>query len=136
MGQHNTDTLLILDGTVQVYGLYNNEMIGVMSAGSHFGNDLSDIKTIHDQAKQFSNQRSDLKMNSHQDNFDNKSLVHLVAFSFAVVGYLSQEDTKLLYLAYPEWKKMMQTLNGFLFEMAKISLGKHTTCMDKPINRL
>ena len=41
IGQHNTDTLIFLDGHVQAYGLFGNESLGIISAGSHFGNDLS-----------------------------------------------------------------------------------------------
>ena len=42
-------------------------------------------------------------MNSLEDNFDNKSLVHLVAKSFVVVGCISQSDLEQLYYAYPKW---------------------------------
>jgi hypothetical protein len=72
-----------------VYGLYNDEMIGVMGAGSHFGNDLIEYSNHLDIIEQLSAQSSQLKMQDPTDNFENKSLVHLVAHSFTVIGYLS-----------------------------------------------
>ena len=45
VGQHCTDTLIILDGQVQVYGLNDRETLGVLSSGSHYSNDLAGDKT-------------------------------------------------------------------------------------------
>ena len=42
VGQHCTDTLVILDGQVQVYGLNDRETLGILTSGSHYSNDLAD----------------------------------------------------------------------------------------------
>ena len=74
-------------------------------------------------------------MNSTDDNFDSKSLVHLVAKSFVVIGCIGHSDLQQLYHAYPKWETMMQTLNRFMFEKCKISVEKYTASLDKPIVR-
>ena len=43
-------------------------------------------------AKFINSHKSQLVMNSNDDNFDNKSLVHLVAKSFVVIGCISLSD--------------------------------------------
>ena len=75
-----------------MYGLNDRETLGILSSGSHYSNDLAGDKSQASLAKFFSIQKSHLAMNSTEDNFDSKSLVHLVAKSFVVVGYLSQTD--------------------------------------------
>ena len=74
-------------------------------------------------------------MSSPDDNFNSKSLVHLVAKSFVVVGVLSRADLDQLYLAYPNWKNMMQTLNRLFFELCKLSVEKYCASLDQPIVR-
>lgn len=83
-------------------------------------------------AKLISNQKGNSVINGSEDNFDNRSLLHLVANSFVMVGYISEQDRLQLYHAYPEWKKMIQTLNRLLFETAKVSLQKY--CLIKEVS--
>ena len=135
VGQHTTDTFIFLDGHVQVYGMFGNESLGILSTGSHFGNDLAGDNTQISLMKIVSNESSKIKMDSINDNFKDKSLVHLVANSFVVVGCLSKSDREILYQAYPKWKSMMQTINRFLFELAKRSLESHMTSNDKQPSR-
>ena len=135
IGQHNTDTLIFLDGHVQAYGLFGNESLGIISAGSHFGNDLSSDANQLNLAKIVNNQKSKIVMNSIDDNFENKSLLHLVANSFVVVGRITKSDREILYQAYPNWKKMIQTLNRFMFELAKRSLENYMQAEEKHLSR-
>lgn len=107
VGQHCTDTLIILDGQVQAYGINDRETLGILHAGSHYSNDLAGDKIQSSLAKLISIQKSHLNMASVEDNFDNKSLIHLVAKSYVVVGSLSSADMQHLYTAYPKWKTMM-----------------------------
>ena len=86
-----------------MYSLNDRETLGVLSAGSHYSNDLAGDKSQTSLAKFISVQKTHLAMNSLEDNFDNKSLVHLVAKSFVVVGCISQSDLEQLYYAYPKW---------------------------------
>ena len=120
---------------MQVYGLNKGETLGILSSGSHYSNDLAGDKQQASLAKFISIQKSHLVMNAPEDNFDSKSLVHLVAKSFVVIGCLKQEDLHQLYFAYPKWQTMMQTLNRFLFEQCKISVEKHAASHDLPIIR-
>jgi hypothetical protein len=69
------------------------------------------------------------------DNLDSKSLVHLVAKSFVVVGVLKEQERNYLYNAYPLWKKKMQCLNYFLFDLGQLSLEKATEKAKRDINR-
>ena len=86
-------------------------------------------------AKIVNNQKSKIVMNSIDDNFENKSLLHLVANSFVVVGRITKSDREILYQAYPNWKKMIQTLNRFMFELAKRSLENYMQAEEKHLSR-
>ena len=108
-----------------MYGLNDRETLGLLSSGSHYSNDLAGDKTQIQLAKFISIQKCHLSMNSIEDNFDSKSLVHLVAKGIVVVGVLSQSDVQQLYKAYPKWCLMMRTLNRFFFELCKISVEKY-----------
>lgn len=41
VGQLVTETYILLEGELRIYGLHNDELLGVMTIGSHFGIDLS-----------------------------------------------------------------------------------------------
>ena len=125
VGQHCSDTLVILDGQVSVLGLNDRETIGVLTSGSHYSNSLACDKAQLSPTKLIGKQRSIVTMNHLDDNFESKSLVHLVAQSFVVVGVIKQADLEHLYHAYPQWQTMMQTLNRFFFEICKISAEKY-----------
>ena len=43
-GHSTEDTYIVLEGEVNIYGI-NNEILGVLTNGSHFGLDLSQIAT-------------------------------------------------------------------------------------------
>ena len=74
-GYSTENTYIVLEGKVKVYGI-TNELLGVLTNGSHFGLDLSNSDTeLSDIPEQF---QSALKMDSPQDNFRRKSTVHLV----------------------------------------------------------
>ena len=53
IGQYTTDTIIILEGHVKVYGHFRNQLFGILSNGSHFGLDLckpsmnKEIQKIH-----------------------------------------------------------------------------------------
>lgn len=64
-----------------------------------------------------------------------KSVVHLVAKSFVVVGVLKKEERDYLYNAYPSWKKKMQCINYFLFDLGQLSLEKATEKAKRDIDR-
>jgi len=88
VGQHCSDTLVILDGQVSVLGLKERETIGVLTSGSHYSNNLAGDETQSSLAELIGKQRSQVTMNHLDDNFESKSLVHLVAQSFVVVGVI------------------------------------------------
>ena len=86
IGEHTTSTYIILDGHVTVYGLYNNESLGILGAGSSFGNDIG-LETAEIKRYKFGDgYKSELRMNSESDNFESKSPVHLAASTFVVVA--------------------------------------------------
>jgi hypothetical protein len=77
-----------------------------------------------------------LKLNLEPgDNLECKSVVHLVAKSFVVVGVLKKEERDYLYNAYPSWKKKMQCINYFLFDLGQLSLEKATEKAKRDIDR-
>jgi len=62
-------------------------------------------------------------------------VVHLVAKSFVIVGVLKEEDKNYLYKAYPVWKKKMQCINYYLFDLGQLSLEKATEKSKSKIDR-
>jgi hypothetical protein len=81
-----------------VYGLANNELLGVLTQGSHFGLDLSNDFNECEQMRQYDERlRTDFKMDYASDNFDNRSIVNMVSSSIVTVGVLKQKDRDLLY---------------------------------------
>ena len=115
--------------------MFGNESLGILSSGSHFGNDLSSDNNQSNLMKIVNNERSKITMNSVDDNFKDKSLVHLVANSFVVVGCITKSDREILYTAYPKWQAMMQSINRFVFEYARRSLESYMTSNDLPPTR-
>lgn len=75
-----------------MFGLNDRETLGLLSSGSHYANDLAGDKSQASLAKFISSSKSNLQMNAPDDNFGSKSLVHLVAKSFVVVGILTESD--------------------------------------------
>jgi len=41
VGELTDETLILLEGQLRVYGLSDDELLGVLTQGSHFGLDLS-----------------------------------------------------------------------------------------------
>ena len=76
LGEHITDTYIILDGKANVFACYNNEFIGYLPVGYHFGNDLFYRKRAY--FGHLSNEKLQLELDL-DDNLDDKSVIHLVA---------------------------------------------------------
>lgn len=49
------------------------------------------------------------------DNFDNRSIVNIVANSIVTVGVIHEYNLELLYQAFPQFKQRMQFMNRVLF---------------------
>ncbi len=96
VGQKFTDSILILEGMVNVCSFNNQENLGLLGPGDFYGTDISD------QTKQ------DLDRNYYQytqgeglpkvrimpkDNYESRALVHLISKTFVVVGVLQKADT-------------------------------------------
>jgi len=94
IGEMGSDTFIILDGEVTMYGI-DNECLGVLKSGSHISNILRD--------------------NMHP-SLCKKRVAHLVVKQFAVVGVLAAEDAKTLGMAYPSWHQKFILTNEFLFK--------------------
>jgi hypothetical protein len=54
-----------------------------------------------------------------------------VAKSFVVVGVLTKEDIEFIFQAYPSWRKKIQVLNIFLFDIGRISVEKAVNWYNK-----
>jgi hypothetical protein len=92
----------LLEGEVRVYGLLNNELMGVLTKGSHFGLDLSDKFTDREEICQYDPRvKTEFKMDWPSDNFDNRSIVNLVANSIVTVAVIKDEERIVLYDAFP-----------------------------------
>ena len=127
MGELTDETLILLEGQLRVYGLDDDELLGVLTQGSHFGLDLSIDFGEREKIRQYDERlRTDFKMDYASDNFDSRSIVNLVSSSIVTVGVLKQKDRDLLYQAFPEFKRKMQFMNRVLFQLGKVSLEKHT----------
>jgi len=59
-----------------------------------------------------------LKLNA-KDNFENRSLLHLVSKTFVVVGILSKSDKRVLYKAFPELQQVFRRCNRYLFDLGR-----------------
>jgi len=80
IGQLITETYILLEGEVRVYGYNNNELLGVLTKGSHFGLDLSDTFQDRDELIKFDPRlTTGWPMDFPSDNFENRSTVCLVA---------------------------------------------------------
>ena len=134
-GHSTEDTFIILEGKVKVYGI-TNELLGILTNGSHFGLDLSKMATeleFSDIPEQF---QSILQMDSPKDNFKNKSTVHLVTKSYVTIGVISKSDRKVLYKAYPFLKYKMQMVNRLMFQLGKRNLEQYARSKELDPSRL
>jgi hypothetical protein len=119
-----TETYILLEGELRVYGL-DDELLAVMTKGSHFGLDLSDNFTERTIICSYDEKvRTAFKMDFASDNFDNRPIVHLVADSIVTLGVLKQENRERLYSAFTSFKQRMQFINRVLFQLAKVRLEK------------
>jgi hypothetical protein len=59
-----------------------------------------------------------------KDNFENRAMVHLIAKSFVVVGYLEKSDLSVLYKAYPELKQIFRHCNRYFFDLGRKQVEK------------
>jgi hypothetical protein len=99
----------------------------VLTRGSNFGLDLSNDFSERDEISEYDERvRTEFKMDSASDNFDNRSIINLVSSSIVTLGVLKKKDRDMLYHAFPEFKRRMQFMNRVLFQLGKTSLEKHT----------
>lgn len=54
-----------------------------------------------------------------EDNFDNRSVVHVVAIKHVTIGVLTQEKLDKLFLRFPELKTQMLHTNRYLFDVGR-----------------
>ncbi len=134
IGQHTTDMMVILDGEANVFGVHKNEFLGTLPCGFHYGNDLSPVLKTKIYVQHLGSDRLELQLDP-SDNFDSKSLINLVAKSFVVVGDLTKEDYEFIFQAYPSWRKRIQVLNMFLFDIGRASVEKSVKWYNKELKR-
>ena len=53
VGEFTDDTLILLEGQLRVYGLADNQLIGILTRGSHFGLDLSNDFSERDEISEY-----------------------------------------------------------------------------------
>jgi hypothetical protein len=127
VGQLSTQTIILLEGNLRIYGLYNNELLGYLTAGSHFGLDLSsDFSERDDICSYDPRVCTGFKMDFASDNFDNRSIVNVVSNSIVTVAVISESQRDQLYKAFPNFKQRMQFMNRAMFQLGKLSLERHT----------
>lgn len=64
----------------------------------------------------------ELKLENPRDNFDRRSLIHLVATQYVNVGFISREKLFKLYEQYPYLKELMQQSNRKWFDIGRKSV--------------
>ena len=77
IGQPTEHTYMLIEGELRVYGICGNELLGILTQGTHFGLDLSDDA---EEVKQISKYDRRLKGNFQMDptdNLNNRSLVNI-----------------------------------------------------------
>ena len=108
VGQLTNETYILLEGELSVYGMFNNELLGVLTPGSHFGLDMSESFEEREELCRFDDRlKTGFKMDFPSDNFENRSIMHLVARSMVTVGILNQKNREILYRAFPGFKLRM-----------------------------
>ena len=88
-GSSSMNTYIILEGEAVVFGL-NEEFIAFIKSGGHYSNDLED---------------------GDEYTYNHKRPLHIVSKGISIVGVLNVDKLKELYIAYPEFKDKMRTLN-------------------------
>lgn len=59
---------------------------------------------------------------SPTDNFDSRSIVHLIANKLVTVGVLQREKLDALFKKHPNFKKIMKKSNRYVFDIGRKSL--------------
>ena len=96
-GSSSMNTYIILEGEAVVFGL-NEEFISHIKSGGYYSNDLE----VGD-----------------EDTFQFKRPLHIVSKGISLVGILSIEKLQELYIAYPDLKTTLQSLNKHFVEYIK-----------------
>jgi hypothetical protein len=88
-GSSSMNTYIILEGEAIVFGL-NEEFIAYIKSGGHYSNNLED---------------------DDEEAFEYKRPLHIVSKGISIVGILSIDRLKELYMAYPDFKRTLRVLN-------------------------
>ena len=91
-GSYGRGLYLFLDGEALVFGI-NNELLCILTSGTHFNNHMGDIPEY---------------------DFEGKRLLHLIAKSITIVGVIEEDSVKELFEAYPYWMLVITKLNRSL----------------------
>ena len=118
-GSSSMNTYIILEGEAIVFGL-NEEFIAYIKSGGHYSNDLED---------------------DDEETFEYKRPLHIVSKGISIVGILSIEKLKELYMAYPDFKTTLRVLNkhfiSYVSKFCKKYLkSKHTQYSTENITKL
>ena len=107
-GSHSRNTYIMMEGEAGVFS-FRDEFISFMKTGSHYSNDLD---------------------SDDEDTFQYKRPVHIVSKGTSIVGVLTIEMLNELYLAYPDFKCIMRSLNRHFNFYAKKFLKKYLKSMN------
>ena len=107
-GSHSRNTYIMMEGEAGVFS-FRDEFISLMKTGSYYSNDLD---------------------SDDEDTFQYKRPVHIVSKGTSIVGVLTIEMLNELYLAYPEFKCIMRSLNRHFNLYAKKFLMKYLKSMN------
>jgi hypothetical protein len=127
IGMHSTDTYFLLEGELQVYGIFDNELLGYLTTGGHLGLNLSDDFADREELCKFDERiNTKFKMDFASDNFENKYLVNVVANSYVTVGVMTAKQRAKLEKSFPLFKSRLHFINRAMFQLYKVSLERYT----------
>ena len=96
VGQKFTESILILEGMVNIVSYNNQENLGLLGPGDFFSTDISDQTKVDLDRNYFQYTQGEglpkVKV-MPKDNFESRALVHLISKTFVVVGVLQKSDT-------------------------------------------
>ena len=111
-GSHSRNTYIIMEGEAGIFS-FNDDFISFMITGSHYSNDLD---------------------SDDEDTFQYKRPIHIISKGTSIVGVLTLDMLNELYLAYPNFKEKMRTLNKQFNLFAKEHLKRYLNSLNIDYN--
>jgi hypothetical protein len=134
VGEISTRAILLLEGNLNVITFNQNDNLGKFSPGDFYATDLGSDENVHFNERFFKKTQRDNPPKLQipcSDNFDNRSVIYLIAIKFVTVGYI--DNLESLYSRHPSLKHAMQSQNRYMFDVGRRSIEHHLQQRNKSI---